>query len=158
MPPSLQLAAAEFSSRSSQSLIGNHPAIAKLRTLVERVAPTHATVLITGESGTGKEVVARMIHAASPRRGPRRAFVPVNCAAIPGDLLESEMFGHERGAFTSAAAPRQGLFSAAEGGTIFLDEDKRARTPVAGQAAARARRPAWCGRSAPIAPPKSTRA
>jgi len=120
VPPSLQPAGAEFSGNSSQSLIGDHPAIAKLRMLVARVAPTHATVLITGESGTGKEVVARMIHAASPRRG--RAFVAVNCAAIPSDLLESEMFGHERGAFTSAAGPRQGLFSAAEGGTIFLDE------------------------------------
>ena len=120
MPASLQLAAAEFNGSSPHCLIGDHPAIAKLRTLVARVAPTDATVLITGESGTGKEVVARMIHAASPRRA--RAFVPVNCAAIPGDLLESEMFGHERGAFTSAAAARQGLFSAAESGTIFLDE------------------------------------
>ena len=120
MPPSLQLAAAEFNSRSSQRLIGDHPAIVRLRTVVARVAPTDATVLITGESGTGKEVVARMIHAASPRRG--RAFVPVNCAAIPSGLVESEMFGHERGAFTGAGANRRGLFSAAEGGTIFLDE------------------------------------
>ena len=120
VPSSLQRAAAQLNDSSPHCLIGSHPAIAKLRTLVERVAPTHATVLITGESGTGKEVVARMIHAVSPRRG--RAFVPVNCAAIPSDLLESEMFGHERGAFTSAGAPRQGLFSAAEGGTIFLDE------------------------------------
>ncbi len=120
MPPSLQIAAAELNGSSAYCLIGDHPAIAKLRTLVERVAPTDATVLITGESGTGKEIVARMIHAASPRRG--RPFVPVNCAAIPTDLLESEMFGHERGAFTSAAGSRQGLFSAADGGTIFLDE------------------------------------
>src|SRR5487761_552342 len=103
-----------------QVLIGSHPTIVKLRALVERVAPTDATVLITGESGTGKEVVAQAIHARAPRRA--RAFVPVNCAAIPHDLLESEMFGHERGAFTGAAGSRHGLFSSADGGTIFLDE------------------------------------
>jgi DNA-binding NtrC family response regulator len=101
-------------------LIGSHPTIVKLRALVERVAPTDATVLITGESGTGKEVVAQAIHARSRRRS--RAFVPVNCAAIPHDLLESEMFGHERGAFTGAAGSRPGLFASANGGTIFLDE------------------------------------
>ncbi|MFZ1889761.1 MAG: sigma-54 dependent transcriptional regulator [Candidatus Binataceae bacterium] len=101
-------------------LIGSHPTIVKLRALVERVAPTDATVLITGESGTGKEVVAQAIHARALRRA--RAFVPVNCAAIPHDLLESEMFGHERGAFTGAAGSRHGLFSSADGGTIFLDE------------------------------------
>jgi two-component system response regulator AtoC len=101
-------------------LVGSHPTIVKLRALVERVAPTDATVLITGESGTGKEVVAQAIHARSRRH--LRAFVPVNCAAIPHDLLESEMFGHERGAFTGAAGPRHGLFSSADGGTIFLDE------------------------------------
>jgi DNA-binding NtrC family response regulator len=101
-------------------LIGQHPTIAKLRLLVQRVAPADVTVLITGESGVGKEVVAHCIHALSPRR--MHPFVPVNCAAIPHDLLESEMFGHERGAFTGAAGPRHGLFSSADGGTIFLDE------------------------------------
>jgi transcriptional regulator with GAF, ATPase, and Fis domain len=101
-------------------LIGQHPTIVKLRALVERVAAADVTVLITGESGTGKEIVAHTIHLLSPRSG--RPFVPVNCAAIPHDLLESEMFGHERGAFTGAAGQRHGLFSAADGGTIFLDE------------------------------------
>jgi DNA-binding NtrC family response regulator len=106
--------------QSDRTLIGEHPTMVKLRALVERVAATDATVLITGESGTGKEVVARTIHNLSARRN--RAFVPVNCAAIPHELLESEMFGHERGAFTGAAGPRHGLFSTADGGTIFLDE------------------------------------
>jgi transcriptional regulator with GAF, ATPase, and Fis domain len=101
-------------------LVGLHPAIVKLRTLIEKVAPSDVIVLITGESGVGKEVVARAIHALSTRRN--RSFVPVNCAAIPHDLLESEMFGHERGAFTGAWGPRQGLFSTADGGTILLDE------------------------------------
>jgi len=105
---------------ADRALIGAHPSLVKLRALVERVAATDATVLITGESGTGKEVVARTIHTLSARRN--RAFVPVNCAAIPHELLESEMFGHERGAFTGAAGPRHGLFSTADGGTIFLDE------------------------------------
>ncbi len=105
---------------ADRTLVGNHPSMVKLRALVERVAATDATVLISGESGTGKEVVARTIHTLSARRG--RAFVPVNCAAIPHELLESEMFGHERGAFTGAAGPRHGLFSTADGGTIFLDE------------------------------------
>ncbi|HUY26787.1 MAG TPA: sigma-54 dependent transcriptional regulator [Candidatus Binataceae bacterium] len=103
-----------------QVLIGSHPTIVKLRALIERVAPTDATVLVTGESGTGKEVVAQAIHARSRRRA--RAFVAVNCAAIPHDLLESEMFGHERGAFTGAAGQRHGLLSSADGGTILLDE------------------------------------
>jgi transcriptional regulator with PAS, ATPase and Fis domain len=101
-------------------LIGQHPTIVKLRQLIERVARTEATVLISGESGTGKEVVARAIHILSGRRD--HAFVPVNCAAIPHDLLESEMFGHERGAFTGASGHRQGLFALANGGTLFLDE------------------------------------
>jgi DNA-binding NtrC family response regulator len=103
-----------------RALVGEHPAIVKLRALIERVAPTEVTVLITGESGTGKEVVALAIHALSPRRN--QPFVPVNCAAIPHDLLESEMFGHERGAFTGAAGPRHGLLTTADRGTIFLDE------------------------------------
>jgi two-component system response regulator AtoC len=101
-------------------LIGQHPAIVKLRALIEKVAPSDVTILITGESGSGKEVVARAIHSLSPRRN--HPFLPVNCAAIPRDLLESEMFGHERGAFTGASGTRQGLFSTAAGGTIFLDE------------------------------------
>jgi two-component system nitrogen regulation response regulator GlnG len=114
--------ASETGSRlnGERALIGEHPTIIKLRLLVDRVAATDATVLITGESGSGKEVVARAIHAQSSRRS--RAFVPVNCAAIPHELLESEMFGHERGAFTGAAAGRHGLFSTADSGTIFLDE------------------------------------
>ena len=103
-----------------RALIGQHPTIGKLRALIERVSPTDSTVLIIGASGTGKEVVARAIHALSVRRD--RPFVPVNCAAIPRDLLESEMFGHERGAFSGAASARNGLFSTAHGGTIFLDE------------------------------------
>ncbi len=98
----------------------DHPAIVKLRALIERVAPTEVTVLITGESGTGKEVVAQAIHALSPRS--LLPFVAVNCAAIPHDLLESEMFGHERGAFTGAAGSRHGLLTTADRGTLFLDE------------------------------------
>ena len=101
-------------------LIGQHPAIVMLRALIAKVAPSDVTVLITGESGVGKEVVARAIHQMSPRNN--RPFVPVNCAAIPRDLLESEMFGHERGAFTGASGTRQGLFNTAAGGTILLDE------------------------------------
>ena len=88
--------------------------------MIERVAPTEVTVLITGESGTGKEVVAQAIHTLSSRC--IQPFVPVNCAAIPHDLLESEMFGHERGAFTGAAGSRHGLLTTADRGTIFLDE------------------------------------
>jgi len=103
-----------------QTLIGAHPAIAKLRALIERVASAEVTVLITGESGTGKEVVAQAIHMLSLRSN--QPFVPVNCAAIPHDLLESEMFGHERGAFTGAAGSRHGLLTTANRGTIFLDE------------------------------------
>jgi two-component system nitrogen regulation response regulator NtrX len=109
---------AELARRAS--LIGEGPAMQHVRELIARVAPTEARVLITGESGTGKELVAAAIHAASERH--QRAFVTVNCAAIPRDLVESEMFGHERGAFTGATERRLGRFELAHGGTLFLDE------------------------------------
>ena len=95
-------------------------AMEEVRRLVGEVAPTTATVLISGQSGTGKELVARVIHNLSPRR--ERPFVPVQCAALPETLLESELFGHERGAFTGAVGTRKGRFELADGGTIFLDE------------------------------------
>jgi DNA-binding NtrC family response regulator len=120
VPPQLRTADAAWRSVPEHTLIGAHSAIVKLRTLIERLAVSDATVLITGESGSGKEVVAREIHMLSVR-GVHN-FVPVNCAAIPHELLESEMFGHERGAFTGAAMPRHGLLSLADRGTIFLDE------------------------------------
>lgn len=100
-------------------LIGDSADMRTVRRLVEQVAPSSATVLINGESGTGKEVVARQIHEKSGRKGP---FVAVNCGAIPEHLLESELFGHERGAFTGAVAARAGRFELAQGGTFFLDE------------------------------------
>ena len=103
-----------------RSLVGNSREIRRVRKLIEQVAESDATVLILGESGTGKEVVARNIHYHSGRRG--KPFVPINCGAIPGDLLESELFGHEKGAFTGAISARQGRFEMAEGGTLFLDE------------------------------------
>lgn len=103
-----------------RSLVGSSDKIQQVRQLVRQVANTEANVLILGESGTGKEVVARNIHFHSSRRnGP---FVPVNCGAIPAELLESELFGHEKGAFTGAISARQGRFEMAEGGTLFLDE------------------------------------
>ncbi len=103
-----------------RSLVGNSRPIRKVRKLIEQVSNSDATVLILGESGTGKEVVARNLHYFSSRRD--RPFVPVNCGAIPQDLLESELFGHEKGAFTGAISARQGRFELAEGGTLFLDE------------------------------------
>ena len=99
--------------------IGSSAASQAVRDLVVQVAPADATVLITGESGTGKEVVARLLHEQSDRNGE---FVAVNCGAIPDDLLESELFGHERGAFTGATATRKGRLEQADGGTLFLDE------------------------------------
>jgi sigma-54 specific flagellar transcriptional regulator A len=103
-----------------RSLSGNSRATRRINQMIEQVAGSDATVLVLGESGTGKEVVARKLHYHSGRRG--KPFVPVNCGAIPGDLLESELFGHEKGAFTGAISARQGRFELAEGGTLFLDE------------------------------------
>jgi two-component system nitrogen regulation response regulator NtrX len=104
----------------ASDMIGEAPAMQAVRALIARVGPTDARVLITGESGTGKELVAAALHAASPRRD--KPFVRVNCAAIPRDLVESEMFGHERGAFTGATERRIGRFELAHTGTLFLDE------------------------------------
>ncbi len=109
-------------------LIGSSLVMRRLRETIDKAAPTTATVLVAGESGTGKELVARAIHQASPRRD--RALVQVNCAAIPEELIESELFGHEKGSFTGAMRRQTGKFVAADGGTIFLDEigDMSART------------------------------
>ncbi len=101
-------------------MVGESPPMLELKRLIEQVAPSAASVMITGESGTGKELVARMLHRWSPRAA--RSFIPINCAAIPETLLESELFGHEKGAFTGAVATRQGAFELADGGTLFLDE------------------------------------
>jgi two-component system nitrogen regulation response regulator NtrX len=101
-------------------LIGNHPSIRGLWKEIQKIAPTNATVLIHGESGTGKELIARAIHSRSLRA--KESFVQVNCAAIPEELIESELFGHEKGAFTGATEKKIGKFEQADGGTIFLDE------------------------------------
>jgi len=105
---------------SFEGILGCHPSMEAIFEVIRRVAPTDATVLVTGESGTGKELVAAALHRLSHRQAGK--FVPVHCGAIPEDLLESEMFGHERGAFTGAVASRVGRFKLADGGTIFLDE------------------------------------
>tara|TARA_B110000438_G_scaffold296887_1_gene342287 strand:+ start:491 stop:1657 length:1167 start_codon:yes stop_codon:yes gene_type:complete len=101
-------------------MIGNSPALAKIHQMIDRVAPTDARVLITGANGTGKELIAHAIHEKSERSGA--PMVEVNCAAIPSELIESELFGHEKGAFTSAIKQRKGKFETADGGTLFLDE------------------------------------
>jgi formate hydrogenlyase transcriptional activator len=106
--------------RQFDQIVGKSPALETVLAQVERVAPTSSTVLIQGETGTGKELIAKAIHNISPRYD--RPFVTVNCAAIPLDLLESELFGHEKGAFTGAIAPRTGRFELADKGTLFLDE------------------------------------
>src|SRR5579871_4048333 len=111
-------------------IIGSSPAMARLRERIETIAQSDAPVLITGESGTGKELAARMLHDASPRRG--KPFVAVNCAAFPESLIEAELFGHERGAFTGAMRRRDGRFKAADGGTLLLDEV--AELPLSSQA------------------------
>ncbi|WP_428313239.1 sigma-54-dependent transcriptional regulator [Hydrocarboniphaga sp.] len=110
----------EQSDRDWQGLVGGSAAMQRLREQIRQVAPTRATVLLTGETGTGKEVVARAIHRASERR--EQLFVALNCAAIPSEMLESELFGHEKGAFTGALRERIGKFELADKGTIFLDE------------------------------------
>ena len=122
LPPEEDLIAAivEAASGEAHGLVADDPAMRELLDLARRVAPAEASVLITGESGVGKEVVARFLHAQSARKdGP---FVSLNCAAIPEALLESELFGHEKGAFTGAAARRIGKFEEADGGTLLLDE------------------------------------
>ena len=101
-------------------LVGTSESIRKIFFLIAQVAPSSASVLITGESGTGKELVARTIHKMSPRR--EKPFVAINCSAIPESLMESELFGHEKGAFTGAASRRQGCFELADTGTLLLDE------------------------------------
>ena len=106
--------------RKFEQIIGASPALQSVLADVERVAPTGSTVLILGETGTGKELIARAVHKRSQRSG--RAFINVNCAAIPRDLIASELFGHEKGAFTGAMQRRLGRFEMADGGTIFLDE------------------------------------
>jgi two-component system nitrogen regulation response regulator NtrX len=106
--------------QSRYAMVGDSPALERVRELIAKVGPTAARVLITGENGTGKELVARGLHEASPRRD--QAFVEVNCAAIPSELIESELFGHMKGSFTGAFADRAGKFEQADGGTLFLDE------------------------------------
>src|SRR5215467_8711950 len=108
------------SSPNTHTLIGKSPVMRKLFSVIERVAPTDASVLITGATGTGKELAARAIHDLSPRRD--HAFVDINCSAIPETLIEAELFGHQRGTFTGAHENRSGLFEKASGGTLFLDE------------------------------------
>jgi DNA-binding NtrC family response regulator len=111
----------EIETGAGWTLLGTSDAMRRVRTLIEKVAETDATVLVRGESGTGKELVARAIHDRG-RAHRRGAFVAVNCAALPSELIESELFGHEKGAFTGAHARRQGKFEQADGGTLFLDE------------------------------------
>lgn len=110
----------KINSKKAQDIIGESEAISEIKKLVEQVAPTDARVLITGKNGTGKELVARSIHKLSQRS--KAPFIEVNCAAIPSELIESELFGHEKGAFTSAHKQRKGKFEQAIGGTLFLDE------------------------------------
>ncbi len=117
------------------TMIGESSAMHALRARIAQVAPTRETVLITGESGTGKELVARQLHEASSRRNS--PLVSLNCPALSSHLMESELFGHERGAFTGADSARTGRFELADKGTILLDEVTEIELPLAGQAAAR---------------------
>ncbi len=122
LPPDAELIAAVIAAvaRESSDFLFRDPSMARVVRLAEQIAPSDASVLVTGESGTGKEVMAKYLHARSKRAG--RAFISVNCAAIPDTLLESELFGHEKGAFTGAVARRIGKFEEASGGTLLLDE------------------------------------
>ncbi len=106
--------------KTETTIVGQSQAIRKVKEMIDKVAPTDARVLITGPNGTGKELVARSLHEKSTRA--KNAFVEVNCAAIPSELIESELFGHEKGAFTSAIKQKKGFFEQAEGGTLFVDE------------------------------------
>jgi len=116
------------SSGGGEELLGDGPAMRRILDTMKRVARTDVTVLISGESGTGKELVARAIHAKSPRRN--RPFVAINCGAIPENLVESELFGHEKGSFTGAHTQRKGRLEMADGGTVFLDEVAELPLPV----------------------------
>src|ERR1700744_4975022 len=118
--PVLQLSRADAPAIRARALVFEDPLSQALLTRIEQVAPTDATVLITGETGTGKEIVARHVHDGSARA--RAPFVAVNCGALTPSLIESELFGHEKGAFTGAFASKAGWFEAANGGTLFLDE------------------------------------
>ncbi|MHC4917692.1 MAG: sigma-54-dependent transcriptional regulator, partial [Planctomycetota bacterium] len=111
----------ELGARSSfEGMVGGSPAMQAVYRLIERVSSSDATVLVVGQSGSGKELAARAIHSSSPRRA--KPFVPLGCAAVPATLLEDELFGHVKGAFTGAQYDRKGLFEEARGGTLFLDE------------------------------------
>jgi len=118
--PEVRVVRATMRPTSRGKIIGHHPAMRRVLDTIERVASSPCTVLITGESGTGKELVVAALHDASPRAA--KPLVTVNCGAIPENLIESELFGHAKGAFTGAHATRQGFVAAAEGGTLFLDE------------------------------------
>ncbi len=127
-PPAPPTSRADTASRTGRvQLVGDGAPIRRVREVVDRVAPTPATVLIEGHTGTGKELVAQLVHERSGRRGP---FVPVNCGAIPPELMETELFGHAKGAFTGAHQQRDGLFVAARGGTLFLDEVSEMRSDL----------------------------
>lgn len=149
-------------------LLGESPPMRALRNQIGKLARSQAPVYISGESGSGKELVARLIHEQGPRI--ERPFVPVNCGAIPSELMESEFFGHKKGSFTGAIEDKQGLFQAASGGTLFLDEVadlpmamqvkllRRSRKRPCARSAASRRSPSTCASSAPptrTSPPKS---